>query len=127
MPAHALIIDDDEFSLEVLAELLYAEDVTSTTVQNPAQIDEILAQIEYLDVIFLDLGMPKIDGYEMLDILRNDFHINVPIVAYTVNANEINAAREFGFDSFIGKPLEMDRFGDQLRRILNGQGVWDAN
>jgi two-component system cell cycle response regulator DivK len=34
--------------------------------------------------------------------------------------------RGAGFDGFIGKPLSRERFPDQVRRVLNGQEVWDA-
>jgi len=34
-------------------------------------------------------------------------------------------ARESGFDGFLGKPLDPDRFPDQIRRILSGDKVWE--
>jgi two-component system cell cycle response regulator DivK len=34
-------------------------------------------------------------------------------------------ARAAGFDGFLGKPLDPDRFPDQIRRILGGEEVWD--
>jgi len=38
----------------------------------------------------------------------------------------IDVARRAGFDSFIGKPLDLRGFPDQIRRILNGQPVWEV-
>jgi two-component system cell cycle response regulator DivK len=34
-------------------------------------------------------------------------------------------ARESGFDGFLGKPLDPDRFPEQIRRILNNEPVWE--
>jgi two-component system, cell cycle response regulator DivK len=50
----------------------------------------------------------------------------VPIVAYTVHVSEINVAYQRGFDSFIGKPVDPDRFPGQLARILRGEAVWET-
>ena len=50
----------------------------------------------------------------------------VPIVAYTVHMSELDAVYEFGFDGFICKPLDDERFPNQLGRILNGEGVWET-
>jgi DNA-binding NarL/FixJ family response regulator len=48
----------------------------------------------------------------------------VPVVAYTVHVSEINRAYQLGFHSFIGKPIDPDKFPDQLARILRGEPVW---
>jgi CheY-like chemotaxis protein len=78
-----------------------------------------------VDVVFLDLEMPDIDGYAVLEILKSDNRFDtVPIVAHTVHFGEINNAQHVGFHSFLGKPLNIDRFPDQLARILIGEHVW---
>lgn len=125
-PKHALLIDDNRANLEILVELLDMAGVDCTTVQDPTRIDEALQDMEAVDVVFLDLEMPKIDGYEMLNILKDELGIQAPIVACTVHLSEINTARELGFHSFLGKPLKPNRFADQLERILNDEPVWEA-
>jgi two-component system cell cycle response regulator DivK len=35
-------------------------------------------------------------------------------------------AKEAGFDGFIGKPLDPDRFPNQIRRVLQGEAVWEV-
>jgi CheY-like chemotaxis protein len=123
--AHALIIDDNSNNLGVLAELLALEGVTYTAVQNPTTVKDILQKIKQLDVIFLDLEMPGINGYDMLKIFKADARFGkVPVVAYTVHVSEVNVANQLGFHSFLGKPLDADRFPDQLARILRGERVW---
>ncbi len=122
---HALIVDDNITNLEVMAEMLAALGVTYTAVQNPTRLGDVLDALERLDVVFLDLEMPGMDGYTVLDILRHDYGITAPIVASTVHLNEIQTAREIGFDSFLGKPLKVSRFPNQLARILNGEPVWE--
>jgi two-component system cell cycle response regulator DivK len=123
---HALVIDDNPNNLEVLAELLSMVGIGSTLVQDVTQLNDALAALPQLDVVFLDLEMPQADGYEVLDVLRHEVGVDVPIVACTVHLNEIHTAREQGFHSFLGKPLHPKRFPDQMRRILDGEHVWEA-
>jgi two-component system cell cycle response regulator DivK len=122
---HALIIDDNAFNVEVLERLLSSLGGTYTAAQDPTRVVEIVQRLKEIDVVFLDLEMPKRDGYQMLAILRQELGMAVPIVAYTVHTSEIDYARRLGFDGFLGKPLDPDRFPGQLERILNGEPVWD--
>jgi two-component system cell cycle response regulator DivK len=123
---HALIVDDDAYNLEILASLLDEVEVRCIGVQDPRNLSEILDDAGRIDVVFLDLELPGSDGYELLGILKNDFGLEAPIVAYTVHLSEAVQARRMGFDGFLGKPLDGTRFPDQLRRILNGETVWDT-
>lgn len=122
---HALIIDDNPMNLDVLTLLLNNEGLEAVALNSPRHItDAILAQTR---VIFLDLEIPNYDGFDILqDLKGNPMLDGVPIVAYTVHTSEIDVARQAGFHSFLGKPLDTVRFPDQLARILAGQSVWEV-
>ena len=127
MNHHALIIDDNLKNLSVLARLLSEQEVTSTQITNPRLIDQTLAVAGEIDVVFVDLEMPGLNGYDVLHKLKADEKfIGVPIVAYTVHVSEINQAHRGGFDGFVGKPLDPDRFPDQLARLLRHEQVWET-
>ena len=121
---HALIIDDNAMSTEVLAQLLALEGATSTVVRDPGQLPDAISDLPHLDVVFLDLEMPSADGYTVLEYLKDSLRTQAPIVACTAHANEVNTARQHGFHSFLGKPLDADAFPGYLRRILNDERVW---
>ncbi|MBN1922696.1 MAG: response regulator [Anaerolineae bacterium] len=81
-----------------------------------------------IDLILMDLMLPDADGFESLESLRSHPQIkDVPIVAVTANIAQpfVERARQVGFDGFIGKPLDPDRFPEQIRRILAGEEVWE--
>jgi len=81
-----------------------------------------------IDLILMDLMLPDADGFESLESLRSHPQIkNVPIVAVTANIAQpfVERARQVGFDGFIGKPLDPDRFPEQIRRVLAGEEVWE--
>lgn len=123
---HALLIDDNPKNLSVLAKLLSMEGVRYTQVQKSREVAGLLSQLDPVDVVFLDLEMPDVNGYQLLQTLKaNPRFQSVPVIAYTVHVSEITVTQELGFNGFIAKPLDADRFPAQLQRILSGQPVWE--
>ena len=127
---HALIIEDDPVSIDVLATLLDQLGVRATSMTlgigsgfDPAALDTV----DHPDVIFLDLQIPGINGYGILQALQgNPAFANIPVVAYSTHTSHLNRARDAGFHSFIGKPLNAEHFRDQLADILNNIPVWEV-
>jgi two-component system cell cycle response regulator DivK len=81
------------------------------------------------DVIFLDINLPKTNGYEVLKQIRADEKLkDVLVVAVTAQDadTEIPRCMAAGFDGFIGKPISRSRFPRQIRRILSGEPVWET-
>jgi CheY-like chemotaxis protein len=80
------------------------------------------------DIILLDLMlMGNVSGYDIYDILRTKHNLaTVPIVAVSASdpALEIPKARKKGFAGFIGKPIDIHLFPDQIASILQGETVW---
>ena len=104
-----------------------SEGISSSRIQNPTTLDRTLTGNQY-DVVFLDLEMPNLNGYQVLEKIQAHANYSaVPVVAYTVHLNEIYTAKEVGFHSFIGKPLDADRFPSQIKRILGGSPVWEMS
>ena len=122
--SHALVIDDNVQNLKVLSQLLSKQGTSCTEVSNPTKLVNILPTLEPINVAFVDLEMPGMDGYSVKDMIRARLK-DIPIIAYTVHVSEINVAQEQGFDGFLGKPLDGARFPDQLARILRGEPVWE--
>jgi len=93
---HALIIEDDQTSIDVLKNLLEQLDVNTSIIRVATGRDvwDSLRTVAVPDVIFLDLEMPGMNGYEVLDLLREDEELgNVPVVAYTTHISHMNNAR----------------------------------
>ncbi len=119
----ALIIDDNLQNLKVLSQLLTKQGITAIEVSHPAKLGEMLPTLSQVDVVFLDLEMPGLDGFKVKELLRA--HLNAPIIAYTVHVSEMNIVQGQGFDGFLAKPINSARFPDQLARILRGEPVWE--
>lgn len=126
MTPTALVLDDNRLNLDVLRTLLEREGLQVRALESPRQLFETLEETAPA-VIFLDLEFPNHDGFEIFKELRADARWEqVPIVAYTAHTSEIDVVRKAGFNGFLGKPLNTQRFPMLLQRILNGQSVWEA-
>jgi two-component system cell cycle response regulator DivK len=88
------------------------------------KLAESLAQV---DLILLDIQLPQEDGYSVLEQIRTSPKLkNTCVVAVTANVLPQDEARAHaaGFDGFIGKPLDFDRFPQQIMTLLGGGPVW---
>ncbi|CAG1013957.1 MAG: response regulator [Anaerolinea sp.] len=123
----ALIIDDDESSVSVLQYLLASLEIEVDVISDSHWIAEQIETFARPNMVFLDLEMPAINGYQVLNILREmPLFKGIPIVAYTTHISHLNDARSAGFDGFLGKPLDRKSLPGHLEMILKGQGVWVA-
>jgi two-component system cell cycle response regulator DivK len=77
-----------------------------------------------LDLVLLDLQMPKIDGFGVVRQLRNDPKFNnIPIVALTASAMQGDRERALGagFSSYIAKPIDLAALRAEIERLLSGE------
>ncbi|MBE7513638.1 MAG: response regulator [Anaerolineales bacterium] len=124
---HALIIDDNLGNINVLQHMLAQEGLTSTAIQDAAAVESRLASLPTTDVVFIDLEMPDVSGYDIFHLLKGQPAFKqARFIACTVHTMEIHNAREIGFDSFLGKPLKGEKFSGQLAKIMAGGTVWEV-
>jgi two-component system cell cycle response regulator DivK len=95
------------------------------------QLESCLAALPPIDLVLLDLRLPGIhDGYYVFAQLRADPRFaKTPIAAVTaqVMPDDVKRAEEAGFSGFLVKPLNFDRFPQNIRRLLAGQRVWESH
>jgi signal transduction histidine kinase/CheY-like chemotaxis protein len=116
-----LLVDDHRDSLEGLAEMLRLQghDVL-TAADGQAGIDIARRETaERLDAIICDLGLPRIDGYEVARTLRRDPSTETLLVIALSGFGDDTAmerAFEAGFDHHLTTPVDVDRLRDLLAR-----------
>lgn len=123
---YVLIIEDNRSDVKVLQSLLRQLNIDCDSLDGYEFMNEFM-NVSIPDVIFLDLEMPGVNGYEIISALQEspDFQ-HIPVVAYSSHSSEMANARQAGFHSFLGKPLNSSSFADQLRRIINNEPVWEV-
>ncbi|MEO1288285.1 MAG: response regulator [Chloroflexota bacterium] len=123
--SHVLIVDDNPDNVAVMAQMLTMQGIPHTTLLDPTQVTGFLEQNKMIDLIFLDLEMPKLDGYQVLESIKSSSKLShILVVAHTVHTAEIQTTHASGFDGFLAKPLNIDEFQSQLEAILAGQAIW---
>jgi two-component system cell cycle response regulator DivK len=92
------------------------------------QVLEFAESLPHIDLILMDIFLPEEDGYQVLERLRSHPRFrDTLVVAVTadVSMENMQRARKAGFDGFIGKPLDPDRFPNQIRSTLRGEAIWE--
>ncbi len=123
-----LIVEDNVSNFLLMARLLGLLGVHCEWKTSGYEVVEYADTLPRVDLILMDIRLPYEDGYEALRKLRGSPTLrSVPVVAVTAYANEeqMNRARAAGFDGFLGKPLDPDRFPDQIEHVLAGDPVWE--
>ena len=127
--AHVLVIEDNIYNYTLIARLLKFLGVKSVDWSRTGrQVQNVDSTLPQVDLVLLDIHLPDEDGYRTLEWLRLDSRCKgARIVAVTAEATEDNMrrARQAGFDGFIAKPINPDRFPEQVGQVLNGEEVWD--
>lgn len=123
-----LVVEDNVSNFVLIARLLGFMGIHCEWKTSGYEVVEYADTLARLDLILMDIRLPYEDGYSALNKIRSSEHLKtVPIIAVTAEASkeQMNKARSSGFNGFIGKPLDPDLFPDQIRRILNGDSVWE--
>ena len=128
--ACVLIVEDNVRNYALLARLLVFLGVRQTEWKRSGwQVLEFAKDtMPRVDLILLDIHLPEEDGYEVLEQFRKDERFaKTLIVAVTADVSQanLNRAKVAGFDGFLAKPINVDLFPEQVRRVLQGESVWD--
>ncbi|HSB70678.1 MAG TPA: response regulator [Candidatus Methylomirabilis sp.] len=116
----ALVVDDERFFLTVLGDFISQHlGMRPFLVQDgPAALSAL--ETEPVDLVFLDILMPGMDGLEVLRKLK-ERRPSLPIIMVTATSSiehVIGALRE-GADDFIRKPVDLDELGMSVNRVMS--------
>jgi PAS domain S-box-containing protein len=118
--AHILIVEDDEDTLELLQSTFKAKGFRVTTCQSAPEALEIAPQ-NSIDLILSDIGMPHMDGFEMMKKLRElpNMH-DVPAIALSgyATSKDTKMALAAGFNAHVSKPIEPAELLRTTSRLL---------
>jgi two-component system cell cycle response regulator DivK len=115
-----LYIDDDMYNRLLVRRILMAEGM------QVEEADSAIKGIEMAlnnppDLILMDISMPDMDGLTATINIRNNPVIStIPIVALTANVMQGDKERTLnaGCDGYIGKPIDVDTFAEQISQYL---------
>lgn len=117
---HILIVEDDEDTLELLQSTFKSKGFRVTTCQSAPEALEI-APTNSIDLILSDIGMPQMDGLEMITKLRELPNMeDVPAIALTgyATSKDTRQALAAGFNAHVSKPIEPAELLRTINRLL---------
>jgi two-component system, cell cycle response regulator DivK len=127
--AHVLVVEDNVPNFVLIARMLAFMGIQRCEWKTSGwQVAQFADTLPRVDLILLDIRLPYEDGYQALQKLRANSKLkSTLVIAVTAEASEeqMRRARSSGFNGFLGKPLDPDRFPEQIRRILAGDDVWE--
>ena len=120
-----LLVEDNELNQEIAMELLSLTGVQVEVAGNGARAVELFTASPegYFDLIFMDVQMPVMDGYEATRQIRRLGRrdaASVWIVAMTANAfvEDIRLSREAGMNDHVSKPVDFEHLQEILQKCL---------
>lgn len=115
-----LIVDDAEHNIEYMSEML-KDSYNIITAESGARALEILRGDARPDVVLLDMLMPKPDGYDVLEIMRNDDKLRtVPVVVITADSDPDAQDRSYrlGAVDFVSRGEDMNIIRYRVKSVL---------
>jgi CheY-like chemotaxis protein len=120
-PAHAEIVKRNLDDLRVANRLVHLED-------GQQALDYLYRREEFSDLekfprphlILLDLRLPKVDGLEVLKVVKSDLDLNrIPVVVLTTSSAERDMVEAYGYhaNSYLVKPVDFGQFGALMEAL----------
>ena len=102
-----LVVDDEQINREILGFMLQDEYDVLYAADGEEALDMIRSHVHTLSLVLLDLMMPKLDGFHLMDILRSDDELkHIPYIVLTSEKSaEVNSLKN-GASDFIAKPFD---------------------
>ncbi len=127
--AHVLIVEDNLQNMILISRLLDFLKVARYEWKSSGwEMFDAIEAMGHVDLILMDLHLPQENGFELLAKIRKDPDLaETPVIAVTADANPqtMEETKRAGFNGFLGKPINPEKFTKQIAAILRGDDVWD--
>ena len=129
-PEKICIVDDDGDFVEFLGQYLDVRGLTSAGFDTAEGLLKS-AQLTSFDFFILDLGLPGIDGVDLITLIRGQSSAGILVISGRMGADAFNSALTAGADMFINKPVRFDQVYNAIASVSrrmslrsNGSVAW---
>lgn len=121
---NVLLVEDNEINQLVASTFLENLSCNITIANNGLEsVNLIKDKNNSFDIVFMDIQMPIMNGYEATNVLRDDLKLDIPIIAMTANAmkEDIEKAKSVGMNSHISKPIDPKEIESAILAFVLGK------
>lgn len=115
-----LIVDDDKLVLKAIAHNLNVEGYDTSTAEDGFQALDII-QKEEIDLIITDVMMPNVSGLALLNLLKQFYYSNTPVILISTLDKGDFVLRSLGLGAidFITKPIDFNKLFTLINKYVN--------
>jgi two-component system, OmpR family, response regulator CpxR len=126
-PVRVLVVDDDVEFTRLVAEFLQAEASFEVTARHDGLTGVAAAREFQPDIIVLDVGLPRMNGFDALRAIRRD--VATPVIMLTARGDDIDRilGLESGADDYIPKPCNLRELAARIRAVLRRTSPGDES
>lgn len=122
-----LLAEDDLINQKLAITVLERQGHKVTLANNGVEVLQLMSNNKF-DVIFMDVQMPQMDGYETTIRIREmekDTQTHIPIIAMTAHAMKMHRDKcmEAGMDYYVSKPIKTEEVFSLLSKIFEGKEI----
>mgnify|MGYP003602473065 FL=1 len=115
-----LVVEDDNINFKLIEKLLKIFNFNVIRAKDGLEAVEICRTNSDIDLVFMDIKMPNLDGYGAFEKIR-ELNRTIPIIAQTSYSlpEEVEKIKQLGFNDFISKPLDKERLYELVKKYFN--------
>ncbi len=121
MPQDIIVVDDDPVALRLLARIIKLAGYETATARNGQEALDIIQELQP-SLVLIDIMMPKIDGFQVCEQIRNDANLTrqpyIIMLTARDQAADYKRADEIGINEFINKPFSPAKVTARVQAIL---------
>ena len=116
MPKHFCVVDDDDDFLNFLNDYIAARGLSAASFRSAEDLLKI-GVIDTFDFFVLDLGLPGVDGVDLITMIRARSTAGILVVSGRMGPDAFNSALNAGADMFINKPVRFDQIYNAIQTV----------
>jgi len=123
--AKILIVDDDEFNVDILEQILPPEGYDTISVRSGKEAIEAVKNLN-VDLVLLDIMMPDMNGYEVCKIIKTDKKISyIPVIMLTAKKEHSDKIQglDIGADDYVTKPFHKEELLARIKAMLRIKSI----
>ena len=113
---NVLLVEDNPTNQIIAKLFLESFGCTVKILDNGLEAVNFFRNKNTTDIVFMDIQMPIMNGYDATNIIRNELKLDLPIIAMTANtmSEDIKKVEEIGMNRHIGKPINKKEIEDAI-------------